>query len=493
MSKNKNKYIIQLLTGLLMILAVSCEMDTKTARPNLPPNTTIANIPIDDSTYFALLTLHWDGEDYDGFVPHYEYSYTTYNITTGDSVTHDWVKTEKTSMSIPFQSENELNKQKFMVRAVDNEGQPDPEPAQKIFYTTKSHPPAVQIISPKQNKKYLGLSAASDWWPGVTLLYKGTDQDQFHGDKVVEYAWKIDSKEFEWTKDSLIVITPDMMDTPIDGEHTVKVIARDKTNLISADTSTVTFELQFPQFNKEVLVIDATDENVWLNGLEDATDNDVDNFYRDLYPGCDEWDLNYYGKLPSLEELGQYKTIVWHADNYPASKPKYAIGDFTDEIANYMNIGGNLIVSGWRILKTFDWTGWGNEPVTEFEPNSFIYKYLHINVAQETGFFGDLTKAIGVQGFNDLHVDAQKLPGFTYGGKLSYVNLIKRTGGFTGKIYIYDNPADSNTPEYRGQTVGLRYYGTSFQSVVLCFPLYFMEKEDAKSMVQNVLKSFEEN
>ena len=49
---------------------LSCEKfppgDTQIESDNNPPNTTLANIPREGATLYALVSLNWDGEDDDG-------------------------------------------------------------------------------------------------------------------------------------------------------------------------------------------------------------------------------------------------------------------------------------------------------------------------------------------------------------------------------------------------------------------------------------------
>ncbi len=87
----------------LVGLFLFCERETNPVNPNQLPNTSIANIPKSDDTLFALVTLHWDGEDYDGFISAYEYCYTSYHVLLGDSFVLDWQKTTETSVTIPFE------------------------------------------------------------------------------------------------------------------------------------------------------------------------------------------------------------------------------------------------------------------------------------------------------------------------------------------------------------------------------------------------------
>jgi hypothetical protein len=99
-----------------------------------------------------------------------------------------------------------------------------------------------------------------------------------------------------------------------------------------------------------------------------------------------------------------------------------------------------------------------------------------------------MTGAAGLEGnYSDISIDEEKLDGFPYEGMLGNVNLIILPSGFTDGIYFYQNKDDSQYYEYRGSTVGLRYYGTTFQATVLGFPMYFVELNDAKIMASEIL------
>ncbi|MBU1875382.1 hypothetical protein KJ688_16895, partial [bacterium] len=141
----------------VLYLWSACNREVSAPNDNIPPNTTLANIPVGDGdtmfveveigidtvilqadTLFALVTLHWDGEDEDGFIAGYQYRYITQHVITGDEFETEWKDTAATSVTIAFESSDRLNYQTFQVRAVDNSGDVDPSPAEKKFYTTKT-------------------------------------------------------------------------------------------------------------------------------------------------------------------------------------------------------------------------------------------------------------------------------------------------------------------------------------------------------------------
>ncbi|MFQ6113486.1 MAG: hypothetical protein ACE5NG_05270, partial [bacterium] len=206
-----------LILSILSIFSCVDLYEPKPANENMAPNTTLANIPVDGDTIYALVTLTWDGEDNDGFVVAYDYSYTTYPLgnSLGDSIYHVWQRTEKSSLTIAFTSPDTLNRQHFLVRAVDNSGNVDPTPAKKTLYTTQTTPPTTTILSPRDGSKFYAVEQTSFWFPGITLKFIGDDRDGI----ITEYAWSADVGELHWVsaKDTMIVVKPQDFAEPLDG------------------------------------------------------------------------------------------------------------------------------------------------------------------------------------------------------------------------------------------------------------------------------------
>ena len=458
----------------------ACDLTGEPPSDNIPPNTTLSNIPVRDDTLFALVTLHWDGEDEDGFPAYYEYRYTTRHLFMGDSVVTAWDTTQATSLTLAFESSDELNEQVFEVRAVDNNGAVDPTPATRTFFTRKTIFPETEIVGSENDESFFVLDATTDWWQGIPLTYTATDQD---GD-VVEYAWAVDDGEWNWTPDTTLFIPPAAFSGSLEGEHTIRVTSRDNTNLVDPVGDEIVVRLIRPTFAEEILIIDETLERSMPFGVA-VTDAEVDQFYADLFGTANTWDYATQG-MPSKEILGRYQLVIWHADNSFSSASDYhKLPLHTDVISDYMNVGGDFIMSGWRILKSFAPTQDMAAGVS-FAPGTFINDYLHITAASETSLSGDFTMATGVGDFSNVRVDSVKLASaFPYYGRLAQINVIDERAGFTEFIYAYEGL----TLSLRGRPIGLRYYGTSFDAVVLGFPLFFMRKEDAETAASEVLQA----
>lgn len=487
-------YVTVALVSILIIAVGSCSRPTEPAHANNPPDTKLANIPKDNDTVFALVTLYWDGGDYDGFIKGYQYRYFTYHLLpgTGQWVPFDstsWKDTTGSSVTIPFNSTDSLNRQEFYVRAMDNDGNVDPTPAKKILTTTRTAPPITKLFAPAKNAKVLVSQQVTDWWPGVTISFNAKDQAKEGA--IVAYAWSVDDGPYTWMTDTTISLPPSAFKAPLNGPHKIKVTSRNNTNLVDpvGDSSDVT--LIVPTFEKKILIIDETDEFNSPFVTMKVSDATVDSFYARVFPGSDSWDFKAKG-MPPRDVLAQYKLLVWQADDVPVSRP-HKISDpaniavFTD----YLKVGGKFLMSGWRILKSFAY--YQNFPYT-FPPGTFVYDYLHIYTVDETDVVGDCLGGKGKTGITtDFAVDSVKLAISPYNGKLGWVNLITKPAGFTDNLYAYKNLDNSTYTSYRGRPMALRYYGTVYDAVVLGFPMYFIVESDAKVMAQQILANLHVN
>lgn len=465
------KLTLPFLLGAFLVV-FGCQRKTKPLNPNLFPNTTLANIPVPYDTLFALVTLHWDGEDLDGYIKGYLYRYTTFHLFQGDSVVQDWIFTTETRKTIAFESTDSLNLQRFEVKAVDNEGAEDPTPAVLWFYTWKTYAPETEILSPHSGDTFFALEQRTDWWEGIQIIFHGWDVDG----EILQYAWQIDGGEWVWTSDTSAILTPKDFGYPLAGEHLIRVKAQDNTGIETLNPDSIRIRLIIPTFDRRILILDETIEGGDTPG--DPTDAEVDSFYNELFHPDANWDYQSRG-VPPKDTLGRYQLLVWHADG---KTEDHHILRYVDYLADYLNVGGKLWLSGWRILKSFypdlDFP-------LEYEEDSFIRQYLHVLDANESPSVpGDFSGAKSSIGYPAVEVDHGKVGRFPYFGMLTNINILT-PGAFTKSILAFQS--DSKNPDFHGRTCAVRYYGTSYDVIFLAFPLFYIKKEDAKALVDYIL------
>ncbi|MCK4329952.1 hypothetical protein KAX02_08930 [candidate division WOR-3 bacterium] len=465
------KNILYISVVLLSFILFSCKINP--ANPNLPPNTILTNIPPEnDSTnpYFPILEIHWKGEDTDGYIKGYEYRYITWHLYRGDSFYTSWTFIEEGHDTIIFESSDTLNLQKFVVRAVDNDDEYDPTPAERYFYTPLVVAPETEITSPNDGDTFFVLQSISDWWEGIPLLFTGNDPDP--GGEVVDYSYKVDSKPWSnWQTDTSVILIPSDFDS-LNGTHTIMVKSRDNTGIEDPTPAEIEILLILPSMERTMLLVDDTRDG--SGSLENPTDAEVDSFYRTILNGYeyDEWDLS--DSTLTKIALSKYQTIFWHADH----KQDHHLSEYINLLQEYLNIGGKIFLGGWRVL--FNLREEGESFPIEYSSGSFAFDYLHIRWANENDdFMGDF---LGTTGICSLAVDTLKLNPFRPAFPNAFVVL---EGAFTEPMLYYESLSED--PGFDGIPCGIFYRGTVYEVVFLGFPLYYIKENGAKEFVSIIL------
>ncbi len=122
----------------LCLLILGCNKD-QDPKKNQPPDSKISLHAIDregENRLPSTVELKWSGTDKDGFVKGYELSFDA----------NEWFFTQKTDSTFNFRIKEGSKQQniEFFVRAVDNEGHKDPDPA-KLTIPIKNRPPEARF------------------------------------------------------------------------------------------------------------------------------------------------------------------------------------------------------------------------------------------------------------------------------------------------------------------------------------------------------------
>jgi hypothetical protein len=472
-----------LLCATVVLLVPSCEKEDA-LRPNLAPETTLADVPpsnggpdpdYPDTLYFALLRLSWDGEDDDGYIEGYEYRWTTYHRVAGDSIPLDWMFTSIADTTFAFESSDFINEQYFEVRAIDNDGACDPTPASRWFKTARVEYPDTRITSPDSAQTLFVLDATTDTWVGISLSFEGEDPDG----EVSAFAWKVDDRSWsDWTTETSVVLTASDFAQPVEGPHTLSVKCQDNTMVEDPTPAAIPIQLVKPTFQDGILVVDETNDGTGLE--ESPTDDQVDSFYDSLLVGRshDDWDYINSG-MPAADVLGRYSTVVWHTED-----GDNAVVGHLDDVAAYLDVGGKLLLSGRKILYSIH-----PQYAYSWEPGTFPSDYLHIgdsNGETRPVWLG----ALGVGSYEgyDLQVDFGKLRSIRPG--LFDVAIMEPLAPFCESILTFQHLQEDTV--FHAQPCAVEYGGTTYKTAFFGFPLFYTVAESTTPLVDVMLSRWGE-
>jgi hypothetical protein len=136
-----------LLAGILAIVMFGCRDElTSTVDTNSPPDTYLTGVPAESTTAFYRVRLFWYGNDYDGRVVGYEFAITDSVPADPDTITFHYTTRTDSLFLFPVGASQQVLGHRFYVRAIDNDGAVDPEPAWTFFGALDLMPPSAIFI-----------------------------------------------------------------------------------------------------------------------------------------------------------------------------------------------------------------------------------------------------------------------------------------------------------------------------------------------------------
>lgn len=130
--------------GILGIYSCKDTSITGSLNPNLPPSTTLTINEVNRTGADRLssqIRIQWSGDDPDGFVIGFEYTFNN------DTLPSDWSFTKRTDsvFVLPIPNGKDTADVRFRVRAIDNDSLRDPIGASAVF-PIRNTPPTIQFV-----------------------------------------------------------------------------------------------------------------------------------------------------------------------------------------------------------------------------------------------------------------------------------------------------------------------------------------------------------
>jgi hypothetical protein len=214
-----------------------------------------------------------------------------------------------------------------------------------------------------------------------------------------------------------------------------------------------------------------------------ATPDSVFNFYKavlDTIPFV--WhDINSEHKV-NLAMLSRYRFILWTSNDIDFEIPGT---ELTQSVSAFIANGGNLLFAGFD--PSLFWINNNKYPL-KIPENSFFRKLFRIDsVNRKIQSMLFRANAV-VAGYDSLTVDSLKYMDESFMGQMYNIEVFVPENGGT-IIYRFDTKFDSTTNygKMKHRPVGLEYMGTDFKSILLSFPLWYLDTSDAREFLHYVM------
>lgn len=126
--------VLTLAVAILVVGLFGCRDELGTdLDTNLPPDTYITGAPAESTTSFYKVHLYWYGDDADGKVVGFEYVITDSMPADEDTLTFAYTTRSDSIFAFPVEPNQQVVGHRFYVRAIDDKGAEDPEPAITFF------------------------------------------------------------------------------------------------------------------------------------------------------------------------------------------------------------------------------------------------------------------------------------------------------------------------------------------------------------------------
>ena len=195
------------------------------------------------------------------------------------------------------------------------------------------------------------------------------------------------------------------------------------------------------------------------------------------------FDLNSIHPL-DLGTISRYQNILYLVNSQEVDRPSDAL---LQEFGIFFGNGGNMMFSGFQPSVYFE----NNTSYPrQFLPESFMGAIFKVDSVNRK-FNSIMNKAnASFAGYDTLYVDPLKTLDPAFPGEIFNIEVFTPLAE-SNIIYRFNSkyPPTTSQGMMQNKPVGLEYMGSDFRTILLSFPLYYMDTLDAKQLMKFVLKS----
>jgi hypothetical protein len=193
------------------------------------------------------------------------------------------------------------------------------------------------------------------------------------------------------------------------------------------------------------------------------------------------YDLNASNKV-SLGMLSRYHSVLWMNNSTSFESPDDTV---LQAVSEFISQGGNILFTGFHPMKY--WMNLPTYPV-KIPETSFYRQLFKVDsaecVAQCMMYRANTSKP----DYDTMNVDTQKNLSVNFPGQVYNLEILNPAPN-ADIIYRLDSKYDttSNFGRMKNHPVGLEYMGADYKSILLSFPLYYIDTNDARAFLHYVM------
>jgi hypothetical protein len=344
-----------------------------------------------------------------------------------------------------------------------------------IPYLRKITGAALAIMAEQQRCPYPVDLNAESTAQDIRLSWKSSDNGRLEGYNIYRSV----NSGGPYDKINQILVSDSVYDDPVGKPHQPWYYRITSVN-DSAQESLPSQEVRGVRFAfSDTLLVVAN-----LKGNKTTPDS-IRNFYEgllDTIPHC--WaEINAEHSI-SLEEFSRYRNVLWmnNSIDFEPLTP-----EVFDGIKSFAANGGNLLFAGFSPARY--WMN-ANLPVPFKVPeNNLLRELFHVDSVDrkaQSMMCGSYSVA---PEYPDLRVDSHKYMDKKYPGEIYMVDVFS-ADPTSDLIYRFDSKQDSLNVlgKMKHRPTGLESMGTGFKSILLSFPLYYLDTADAKHLLAYIMR-----
>jgi len=215
-----------------------------------------------------------------------------------------------------------------------------------------------------------------------------------------------------------------------------------------------------------------------------VTDDSIRGFYTAILDTVPFRWFDYNSIHPlDLNTMSRYQNILFLINSFDFDRPDPKL--FSD-LKIFFENGGNMLFSGFT-------PSYFMERNTAYPkrllPESFMGTYFKADSVNRK-FNSVMNKAnASLPGYDTLRTDAHKVLDPAFPGEIFNIEVYTNRPG-ANVIYRFNSqyPPTSGMGLMQDKPVGLEYIGSDYRTILLSFPLYYMDTADAGKLMKYVLK-----